>query len=124
MGSDYGWQKRRGEEHSGGGVAWAHLGISLRVGRPEHNNLIHLGALLEVADLLADDVHLLLLRALNGVVRAAVLVRRNEVCIVDAGHWLDVLHVRHQLPLQLKVQDLWRSNLPHFTRWNRRRQPW
>lgn len=61
-----------------------HLGIALGVGGPQDDDLVNPRALLEVPNLLAHDLHLLGLGALDQVVRALLLVGSNELGVVDA----------------------------------------
>ena len=68
--------------------------------------LVQLLLLLEGADLLPDLLDLLRASALDDVVSSSVLVSSNEIWVVDAGQGNMLLHVRHQLPLQLPVQYL------------------
>eukprot|EP00053_Salpingoeca_punica_P013417 m.121411 g.121411 ORF g.121411 m.121411 type:complete len:543 (-) comp16203_c1_seq1:553-2181(-) len=83
------------------------VGKALRVGRPQHNDLVHLLGLLEVADVLADGLEVgLLVRALEDVVGAVRLVGGDKVRVVDARQRHQVLHVRRQLAQQVVLEDL------------------
>ncbi len=84
----------------------AHLSVALSVGGPQHDDLVDAGGGLELANLTPHGLHLLHLGALDEIVGALLLVGRNEILVVDARQRLQVLHVWHQLPLQLKVQHL------------------
>ena len=69
----------------------------------------HLVLLLEAADVMPDGFHLLPARALDDIISPGVLICCNEVWIIDPGQRRHLLHVGHQLPLQLKVQHLQKS---------------
>ena len=68
--------------------------------------LVKLLLLLEGADVLPDLLHLLRASAFDDVVSARILVGCDEVWVIDAGQGHLLLHVGHQLPLQLPVQHL------------------
>ena len=68
--------------------------------------LVKLLLLLEGADVLRNLPHLLRASTLDDVVSTRVLVGCNEVWVIDAGQGHLLLHVGHQLPLQLPVQHL------------------
>ena len=53
--------------------------------------------------LTGKERHLLLLGAFDDVVCSCILVGGNEVGVVDARQWHHLLHVRHQLSLQVIV---------------------
>jgi hypothetical protein len=64
------------------------LGVPLGVGGPEDDDLVEAVLALELADVAADGLDLSGLGALDQVVRALLLVGRDEVRVVDA--WVRV----------------------------------
>mmetsp|Transcript_23187 Transcript_23187/g.43878 ORF Transcript_23187/g.43878 Transcript_23187/m.43878 type:complete len:575 (-) Transcript_23187:124-1848(-) len=79
---------------------------ALRVGRPEKNNLIEGIGRLEIANVLANLIHLFLLRPRQDVVRPLSLIRRDKVGKVNGRQGLDILHLRVQLILQIDIEYL------------------
>lgn len=59
-----------------------------------------------IPDVLDDLLHLLLLGALDDIVRAGSLVGGDEVGVIDAGERHHGLHVRSELLLQINVKYL------------------
>ncbi|EPY31188.1 myo-inositol-1-phosphate synthase [Strigomonas culicis] len=91
-----------------GRVVDAHLVLAeaLRVGGPEHNHLVELVGRLEVADVRAYLLHgLPLARRADDVVRALLLVARDEVEVEERGQGHQGLHAVVQRVLQLHVED-------------------
>ena len=76
--------------------ALSYAAVPLGVGRPQHDDLVHLAGLLEVPDLLPDGLHLLLLAALHHIVRPLALVGCDEVLIVHACKPASLLQVLPQ----------------------------
>lgn len=81
------------------------LGIPLRVGRPEDDDLVQAVLGLELADVLLDLGNLLRRGALEDVVGAAGLVARDEVLVEDGGERLHVAEEGGDLALELPVED-------------------
>mmetsp|Transcript_10260 Transcript_10260/g.24112 ORF Transcript_10260/g.24112 Transcript_10260/m.24112 type:complete len:461 (+) Transcript_10260:306-1688(+) len=82
-------------------------GEAFCVGRPQHDDLVEFVSRLEVANVLADLVEVLLLvLAGQHVGRAVGLVGGDEVGVVDRGQRLHVLHQWLQLLLQPEVEHL------------------
>ena len=76
------------------------------VGGPEDNDLVESIVGLEVADVLAQLIHLLLLGSREDVVGTLTLVGGDKVWEVNSLHGLDLLHVRVELVLEVNVKDL------------------
>ncbi len=99
----------RGEEVVGGVVdAGDQVGVALGVGSPEYDDTVEAVVLLELADIRADVVQVrLLVVAGNQVVGAGLLVRSNEVGVVDGWEGLaQKCHVGEDLALKVVVEHL------------------
>lgn len=84
------------------------VAVTLGVGSPENNDAVETVVRLEFANVGTDVIKVgLLVRAGNKIIRALLLIGRNEVGIIDRGKRLaKESHVRNNLALKVVVQDL------------------
>lgn len=111
-GEDGGWSNfimtslDSGEDVVGGVVDTIdELSVTLSVGSPEDNDLVEVVLGLEVTNVLADNLNVLLLGAWKNVVGTVTLVGSNEVWVVNGRKWLVGSHLLANLTLEIWLKD-------------------